>query len=145
MPWVANTGGMIEMARCVDMPLSLWNQIFAVNATATFLTCRAALRHMEPRGAGAIVIISSLAGHNGGGPRATAYGAAKGAMLSYTRGLAKEVGPLGIRVNGVAPGIITGRLHDRFTMDDSRRASVGAHPAAPRGYRKRKSRMQCYF
>lgn len=130
---VANAGGMVAKARCTEMTLELWNQVFAVNATATFLTCRAALRHMEPRGNGSIVIVSSLAAHNGGAPGATAYAASKGAMLTYTRGLAKEVGPLGIRVNGVAPGIISGRLHDAFTTDESRRNSVANTPLRREG------------
>lgn len=130
---VANAGGMVAKARCTEMTLELWNRIFAVNATATFLTCRAALRRMEVQGSGSIVILSSLAAHNGGAPGATAYAAAKGAMLTYTRGLAKEVGPLGIRVNGVAPGIISGRLHDSFTMDESRRNSVANTPLRREG------------
>src|SRR5277367_232171 len=97
---VANTGGLLKRSRVVDTSLELWNDAVAVNLTATFLCCRAALKHMEPRRQGNIILISSLAAHDGGGFGASHYAATKGALLTYTRALAKEVGPLGIRVNG---------------------------------------------
>ncbi len=82
--------------------------------TSTFLTCQAAIRAMVPRKTGAIVTMTSLAAFSGGGIGASHYAASKGAVVTYTRGLAKEFGPLGIRVNGVAPGLIATRFHDRF-------------------------------
>ena len=130
---VANTGGLIRRCRAVDMPLSLWEEVMAVNLTSTFLCCRAALRYMEPRKKGNVILISSLAGHNGGGPNATHYGASKGAMITYTRGLAKEVGPLGIRVNGIAPGLIATRFHDKFNTPEGRAAAVGMTPLRREG------------
>lgn len=130
---VANAGGLVHRSRTVDMPLSLWSEVMAVNLTSTFLCCRAALRHMEPRRTGNLILISSLAGHNGGGPEATHYGAAKGAMITYTRGLAKEVGPLGIRVNGIAPGLIATRFHDTFNTPQGRRSVVDVTPLRREG------------
>src|SRR5581483_10997533 len=130
---VANTGGLIGRARAVDMSLELWSDVMATNLTSTFLTCRAALRHMEPRRTGNLILISSLAGHNGGGPGASHYGAAKGAMITYTRALAKEVGPLGIRVNGIAPGLIATRFHDTFNTPEGRRSTVEATPLRREG------------
>src|SRR5450432_3376990 len=130
---VANTGGLIQRSRAVDMTLALWDEVMAVNLTSTFLCCRAALKHMEPRKRGSVILISSLAGHNGGGPGATHYGASKGAMITYTRGLAKEVGPLGIRVNGVAPGLIATRFHDNFNTPEGRSNVVGATPLRREG------------
>jgi 3-oxoacyl-[acyl-carrier protein] reductase len=130
---VANTGGLIQRCRAVDMTLALWDEVMAVNMTSTFLCCRAALRHMEPRKKGSVILISSLAGHNGGGPGATHYGASKGAMITYTRGLAKEVGPLGIRVNGIAPGLIATRFHDNFNTPEGRSNVVAATPLRREG------------
>jgi 3-oxoacyl-[acyl-carrier protein] reductase len=130
---VANAGGLVERSRAVDMTLDLWNEVMAVNMTSTFLCCRAALRHMEPRKKGNLILISSLAGHNGGGPGATHYGASKGAMITYTRGLAKEVGPLGIRVNGIAPGLIATRFHDNFNTPEGRHGVVQATPLRREG------------
>jgi 3-oxoacyl-[acyl-carrier protein] reductase len=125
---VANTGGLIRRSRAVETPLALWNDVMAVNLTATFLCCRAALRHMEPRKAGDLILMSSLAAHDGGGFGASHYAASKGALLTYTRALAKEVGPLGIRVNGIAPGLIATRFHDTFTPAEGRKATVERTP-----------------
>jgi 3-oxoacyl-[acyl-carrier protein] reductase len=130
---VANAGGLVQRSRAVDMTLALWEEVMAVNLTSTFLCCRAALRHMEPRRQGSLILISSLAGHNGGGPGATHYGASKGAMIAYTRGLAKEVGPNGIRVNGVAPGLIATRFHDKFNTPEGRQGAVAQTPLRREG------------
>ncbi len=130
---VANAGGLLQRVRCVDMSLDFWNQSAALNLTSAFLCCRAALRHMLPRRSGSIVLMSSLAGHDGGGPGASHYGAAKGALLSYTRGLAKEVGPDGVRVNALAPGLIATRFHDQFNTPEGRRAGVERTPLRREG------------
>jgi len=130
---VANAGGLLKRVKCVDMTLEFWNQAIALNQTSTFLCCRAALRHMLPRRSGNIIIMSSLAGHDGGGPGASHYGAAKGALLSYTRALAKEVGPDGIRVNAIAPGLIATRFHDVFNTPQGRSAGVERTPLRREG------------
>ncbi len=130
---VANAGGLLKRVKCAEMTLEFWNQAMALNSTSVFLSCRAALRHMLPRGSGNIVIMSSLAGHDGGGPGATHYGTAKGALLSYTRALAKEVGPEGVRVNAVAPGLIATRFHEVFNTPQGRAAGVERTPLRREG------------
>jgi 3-oxoacyl-[acyl-carrier protein] reductase len=130
---VANAGGLLKRSRCVDTDLDFWEQAIALNLTSAFLCCRAALTEMEPRGSGAIVLMSSLAAFDGGGPGASHYAAAKGALVSYTRALAKEVGPLGIRVNGVAPGLIGTRFHDVFNTPEGRRMTVERTPLRREG------------
>jgi 3-oxoacyl-[acyl-carrier protein] reductase len=129
----ANAGGLLQRSRCVDTPLDLWNQAIAVNLTSTFLCCQAALRSMEPRRSGAIVTMASLAAFDGGGPGASHYAATKGAVATYTRALAKEVGPLGIRVNGVAPGLIGTRFHDVFNTPQGRATVVERTPLRREG------------
>jgi len=130
---VANTGGLLKRSRVVETSLELWNEALAINLTATFLCCRAALRHMEPKKKGNLILISSLAAHDGGGFGASHYAATKGAVLTYTRALAKEVGPLGIRVNGIAPGLIATRFHDTFTPADARKGTVERTPLRREG------------
>lgn len=130
---IANTGGLIERVKCADMSLEFWNKAMSLNATTVFLSCREALRHMLPRGSGNIVIMSSLAGHDGGGPGASHYGAAKGALLAYTRSLAKEAGPQGVRVNALAPGLIATRFHDVFNTPQGRAAGVERTPLRREG------------
>ena len=130
---VCNTGGIIRRASVVDCPLDLWNEAFALNVTTTFLACKAVLPAMIAAGRGNIVTMSSLAGHNGGGINAVHYGTAKGALLTFTRGLAREVGPLGIRVNGVAPGLIATRFHDIHSTSEGRASTVAQTPLRREG------------
>ena len=121
---VANSGGLLKRSRVAETSLELWNEALALNLTSTFLCCRAALRHMEAKKKGNIILMSSLAAHDGGGFGASHYAATKGAILTYTRAMAKEVGPLGIRVNGLAPGLIATRFHDTFSTSEGRKATV---------------------
>ena len=129
----ANAGGLLKRSRVVETTMDLWQQAIAVNLTSTFLLCQAALKRMEPRGSGIIVTMSSLAAFDGGGPGASHYAATKGAVVTYTRALAKEVGPLGIRVNGVAPGLIATRFHDQFNTPEGRQATVDRTPLRREG------------
>jgi 3-oxoacyl-[acyl-carrier protein] reductase len=129
----ANAGGLLARHRCIDATLAFWNEVMAVNLTSTFLCCQAALRRMEKQRSGAIVTMSSLAAFDGGGPGASHYAASKGAIVTYTRALAKEVGPLGIRVNGVAPGLIATRFHDRFNTPEGRQGAVERTPLRREG------------
>jgi 3-oxoacyl-[acyl-carrier protein] reductase len=125
---VANTGGLLQRSKVTDCSLELWNKALAVNLTSVFLCCRAVLPHMESAGRGCIITMSSLAAHDGGGAGAAHYAASKGAVLTFTRSLAKEVGPLGIRVNGIAPGLIATRFHDTFSTPEGRQATVNRTP-----------------
>ncbi|GAC1477578.1 MAG: hypothetical protein NVS1B16_08650 [Pseudarthrobacter sp.] len=86
--------------------------MIGLNLSSIFYATKAALPHL---GMGArIVNVSSIAAHSGGGNHAFAYAAAKGGVLSLTRGLAKELAGRGTRVNGVAPGTISTPFHERF-------------------------------
>ena len=113
---VNNAGDLIERKPLLEMTDELFHAVMSVNLTSTFFMCRAAGPGMVARKRGAIVNMSSLAAWNGGGPGAGAYAAAKGAVLSLTKALAKELAPHGIRVNCVAPGLIgETAFHGRFT------------------------------
>ena len=129
----ANAGGLLKRTRCVDSTLALWQEAFAVNAFSSFLAAQAVLRSMEPRGSGSIVLMSSLAAFDGGGFGASHYAASKAAVATFVRSLAKEVGPLGIRVNGVAPGLIGTRFHDIFNTPEGRTAAVERTPLRREG------------
>jgi 3-oxoacyl-[acyl-carrier protein] reductase len=130
---VTNTGGLVQRTSIAECSRDLWDQVMAVNLTSTFLCCRAVLPHMQRAGRGCIITMSSLAAHNGGGLRAVHYAAAKAGVLTFTRGLAREVGPLGIRVNGVAPGLIATQFHDRFSTSEARALSVSNTPLRREG------------
>jgi len=130
---VANAGGLLKRSSLAECSLDLWNQAAAVNLTSAFLCCRAVLPQMIALGRGHIITISSLAGHDGGGIGATHYATMKGGLITFTRALAKEVGPLGIHVNGIAPGLIATRFHDIFSTADGRRAAVERTPLRREG------------
>ncbi len=130
---VANSGGLLQRSLVTECSLALWNEALAVNLTSLFLCCRAVLPHMERVGRGCIITMSSLAAHDGGGFGAAHYAASKGGVLTFTRALAKEVGPKGIRVNGIAPGLIATRFHDRFNTPEGRQAAVGRTPLRREG------------
>ena len=117
---INNAGDLIERRSFLDMPEALFRRVIDVNLTSTFLCCQAVAPSMIGRGAGAIVNMSSLAAHNGGGPGAFAYAAAKAAIITMTKALAKELAPKGIRVNCVSPGLIgETQFHGRFTAKET--------------------------
>jgi 3-oxoacyl-[acyl-carrier protein] reductase len=83
---------------------------------------------MIERGSGAIVNVVSIAGHTGGGPGAGAYAASKAALTAYTKSLAKELAPNGVRVNAISPGVIDTPFHEAFSTPDMIRTFVTTIP-----------------
>lgn len=92
-----------------DMTDADWRRLFAVNVDGIFNCCRAAIPDMVRRQRGCIVSTASILGVAGGSCE-TAYSATKGAVIAFTKALAKELGPSGVRVNCVAPGAIDTRM-----------------------------------
>jgi NAD(P)-dependent dehydrogenase (short-subunit alcohol dehydrogenase family) len=110
-------GGSRPGKTTTELSLDEWNRMLALNLTSTFLMCRAVLPHMEQRGKGAIVNVSSGAGLRG--MRANpGYVAAKAGVGALTRALALDHGPNGVRVNCVAPGPIRTPLMKRNRTPD---------------------------
>jgi 3-oxoacyl-[acyl-carrier protein] reductase len=128
-----NAGGILQRIGTIESSLDLWHRAFDLNVMSTYLTCQAAVKIMAEKRSGAIVTMSSLAAMDGGGPGALHYASSKGAIVTYTRALAKELGPLGIRVNGVAPGLIDTRFHVQFNTPEGRRAAVEGTPLRREG------------
>lgn len=111
-------GGLVGRKKIVDMEESFWDFLMNVNLKTVFLVTRAVVPLMTS--GGSIINFSSQAARDGGGPGASAYATAKGAVMTFTRAMAKELGPDKIRVNALAPGMITSTFHDRFTKDEVR-------------------------
>lgn len=128
---VNNAGGLVARKTLAEMDETFFNDLMQLNVTSTFLTTQAAAAHMS-EGA-AIVNIASIAGRDGGGPGASAYATAKGAVITFTRSMAKELGPKGIRVNALCPGMISTKFHDDFTADQARANVAGATPLRREG------------
>jgi NAD(P)-dependent dehydrogenase (short-subunit alcohol dehydrogenase family) len=122
-PWLlVNAAGVFFEHEVTDLSLEHWDLVMDVNARGTFLTCRAVLPAMQDAGSGCIVNIASTAGLSGGHTRA-AYNASKGAVVMFTRSLAIDCGPRGVRVNCVAPGLIDTPMADWIRLDPVRLAS----------------------
>jgi len=125
---VNNAGSLVARVPILDMTEEHWNEVFSLNVSSVFYCTQAVLRNMVDRKKGLIINVSSIAARNGGGPGAVAYAAAKGAILTFTKGLAKELAPHGIRVNGVAPGVILTPFHERFTTEAQMKRIVETIP-----------------
>jgi NAD(P)-dependent dehydrogenase (short-subunit alcohol dehydrogenase family) len=122
-PWLlVNAAGVFFEHEVTELSLQQWDLVMDVNARGTFLTCRAVLPAMQEAGSGCIVNIASTAGLTGGHTRA-AYNASKGAVVMFTRSLAIDCGPRGVRVNCVAPGLIDTPMADWIRLDALRLAA----------------------
>ena len=112
---LVNNAGIVALkARLDEMDLARWQRMWAVNITGTFLCAREAVRRMSTRhggAGGAIVNLSSVAARLGAPAMYVDYAASKGAIDTFTQGLAQEVAAEGIRVNAVRPGIIDTDIH----------------------------------
>lgn len=124
------TGGLVARKTMPEMDEGFWHEVMDLNVTSLFLTAKAVLPHL--RDGGAIVTFSSQAGRDGGGPGALAYATSKGAVMTFTRALAKELGPRA-RVNAVCPGMIATTFHDTFTKPEVRERVAGAAPLKREG------------
>lgn len=115
---VNNAGDIIERRALRDYTVELWDRVMDLNFKSVFLCSRAVMGEMMERRRGAIINVGSIAGHHGGGPGAAVYAAAKAGVMCLTKGLAKELAPYGVRVNGVAPGVIQTPFHDRVSTPE---------------------------
>jgi len=112
---VNNAGDLLRRSMLSDMTEEYWDQIMDLNLKSVFLCVKAVWEEMASRKSGSIINVNSIAGRNGGGPGAGAYATAKGGMITYTKSLAKELAPHGVRVNGIAPGVIATPYHERYS------------------------------
>ncbi len=128
---INNAGGLVARKTLAEMDEDFFNSVMQLNTTSTFLACKAAVPFMGE--GSAIVNLASLAGRDGGGGGALAYATSKGAVMTLTRGLAKELGPKGIRVNALCPGMIATGFHDKFTPDAARENVANATPLKRQG------------
>jgi len=103
---LVTSAGVESFDKLADITPEIWNRIISVNLTGTFTCVQNAVPDMVAAGWGRIVTVSSVAGLGGGGPGLSHYAAAKGGIIAFSKALAHELGPAGITVNTVAPGLI---------------------------------------
>ena len=125
-------GGMVARKTLSEMDEEFFDHVMTLNLKSVFLVLQAAQPFLGE--GSSVVIVSSQAGRDGGGPGASIYATAKGALMTYTRSMAKELGPQGIRVNAVCPGLIGTSFHDIFSKPEGRAATAGNTPLRREGH-----------
>ncbi len=124
-------GGLVARKSLDEMDEEFFDHVMKLNVNSVFLAMKKVVPLMGD--GGSVVNLSSLAGRDGGGPGAVAYATSKGAIMTFTRGMAKELGPKNIRVNCVCPGMISTTFHDEFTKDEVRKNVAAGTPLRREG------------
>ena len=127
---LVNNAGILHWATMTETELDAWHRVIAVNQTGVFLGMQAAAAPMKAQRSGSIINISSVAGFSGSSP-CFAYGATKWAVRGMTKGAARELGPYGIRVNSIHPGIIDTPMMEGTPLDEmAKMAPLGRYASA---------------
>jgi 3-oxoacyl-[acyl-carrier protein] reductase len=130
---INNAGSLVERVRLPEYTEDLYDRVMNLNAKSAWFISQAVAPGMIEKGAGVIVNLSSIAARNGGGLGATIYSAAKAAVSTITKGLAKELAPKGVRVNAVSPGTVDNYFHEKFSNKQILDAMVAQTPAGKLG------------
>ncbi|MBK5208976.1 MAG: glucose 1-dehydrogenase [Flavobacteriaceae bacterium] len=128
---VSNAGGLFARKSLQELDESFYNLVMDVNFKSTVFVMQA-FEPLMSKGA-SIINLSSQAARDGGGAGSSLYSSSKGAVSTFTRAMAKELGPKGIRVNAICPGMIATKFHDDFTKDEVRVNVANATPLRREG------------
>jgi 3-oxoacyl-[acyl-carrier protein] reductase len=147
---INNAGSMVGRRSITEGDDEFWSEVMSLNLGSLRRVTRAATPHLvaaaKAGGGASIVNLSSLAARNGGGPGALAYATSKGAVLTLTRGLARELGPQGIRVNALTPGLILGSaFHAIHTPPEAQKNIIATIPLGRAGDIDDVARAAVYF
>lgn len=130
---VNNAGALLQRASIEEYAEEMWDRVYAVNVKSAFLCSQKVIPIMKKQGGGKIINLSSQAARNGGGSGSVPYASAKGAVLTFTKGLAKELAPHNILVNAIAPGVIATPFHDEYTPPELRKKITANIPLGREG------------
>jgi 3-oxoacyl-[acyl-carrier protein] reductase len=131
---INNAGSLVARKMLNEMETEFWNKVMDINLTSMMYVSKAASTHLTKHINSSIVNLASLAGRKGGHAGSLAYSTSKGAILTFTRALSSELGPEGVRVNAVAPGLILGTsFHDTHTTKESADKTISGIPILKAG------------
>ena len=126
---INNAGSLVARKLLNEMETDFWHKVMDINLTSMMFVTRAATPHLTKNENSSIVNLASLAGRKGGHPGSLVYSTSKGAILTFTRALSAELGPQGVRVNAVAPGLILGTsFHNTHTSKESADETTASIP-----------------
>ncbi|TMM56730.1 glucose 1-dehydrogenase [Maribacter algarum] len=126
---INNAGSLVARKRLEELEAEFWHRVMDINMTSMLFVTRAAAPYLAKNENSSIVNLASLAGRKGGHAGSLAYATSKGAILTFTRALASELGPQGTRVNAVAPGLILGTsFHNTHTTKESASKTIAGIP-----------------
>jgi 3-oxoacyl-[acyl-carrier protein] reductase len=142
---INNAGSLIERLKILELTEERWDEVIALNLKSAFLCSQAVAESMMARKSGAIVNVSSIAGRNGGALGSIHYSTAKGGVITFTKGLAKELAPYGVRVNAVSPGVIATPYHEQFSSAEMMKTYVGMIPLGRIGIPQEVANVICFL
>ena len=126
---INNAGSLVARNLLTDIETEFWHKVMDINLTSMMFVTRAATPYLTKNDNSSIVNLASLAGRKGGHAGSLAYATSKGAILTFTRALATELGSNGVRVNAVAPGLILGTsFHNTHTTKESAAKTIAGIP-----------------
>lgn len=143
---INNAGSLVSRRKLEEVDMEFWDEVIRINFTTMMLVTQAARPALVAAGSSSIVNVASLAGRKGGHGGSLVYSSAKGAVITWTRALAAELGPNGVRVNCVAPGLILAtRFHDTHTTKESAEETVRGIPLGRGGSSEDVARAVVYL
>jgi 3-oxoacyl-[acyl-carrier protein] reductase len=142
---VNNAGSLIERLRILELTEERWDEVIDLNLKSAFLCSRAVAASMMERKSGAIINVSSIAGRTGGALGSIHYSTAKGGIITFTKGLAKELAPFGVRVNAVSPGVIDTQYHEQFSTPEMMKGYVSGIPLGRVGNPEEVASVICFL
>ena len=126
---INNAGSLVARKKLDEIKPEFWNEVMDINMTSMMYVTQSAVPHLSKNDNSSIVNLSSLAGRKGGHAGSLVYATSKGAILTFTRALATELGQHGVRVNAVAPGLILGTsFHATHTTKESAAKTISGIP-----------------
>lgn len=143
---INNAGSLVERRKLEEIDEEIYTRIMDINLASMAWVTQAARPALKAAGAASIVNLASLAGRKGGHPGSILYATSKGAVLTWTRALATELAPEGIRVNAVTPGLILGTsFHATHTTRESAEETIRGIPLGRAGSPEDVARAVAYL